>query len=82
MSSRFDDRILAHIKTLIKHGFLLFYLHELLMSFEVIFKTRAASFLNGFKNSLVIHEGNKENQYHDGDFTDNLVLIEYEFKRI
>ena len=28
-----NDRILAHIKTLIKHGFLLFYLHELLMSF-------------------------------------------------
>ena len=23
-----DDRILAHIKTLIKHGFRLFYLHE------------------------------------------------------
>ena len=29
-------RALSHIKTLIKHVFLLFYLHELLMSFECI----------------------------------------------
>ena len=34
-----------------------------------MFKTRAhVSVLNSFKNSLVIHEGNKANQYHDGDF--------------
>ena len=33
MSFRLDDRILGHIKTLIKLGFLLSYLHELLMSF-------------------------------------------------